>query len=104
MVAFCPKCRAAMPARASACPACGYDFPEPPEPNPVDGPWAQGVLLVGTIGAGIGCAAVALGTLAALLSGHWVEAMIGGPALFSVFLAVLVVMVRTANSGSDTKR
>ena len=96
-MAFCPKCKGVLDAAAIACPRCGYDFP-PGNPDPRRGiafsPIANLALIVGTVAAGLGCGAAVIASIAALINGQWVTALVLGPLAFFLQLAMLVVFVR----------
>ena len=96
-MAFCPKCQGVLDAAAVACPHCGYDFP-PGNADPRRGiaysPLANLALVVGIVAAWLGCAAVVIASVGALMSGQWVAALVVGPLAFFLQLAMLVVFVR----------
>lgn len=105
-MAFCPRCAGQMEMAQAACPHCGYDFPAPATSpagafNPP--PLVDLAFLVGILGAGLGCLFAAVAGLAALVSGQFLTALVFGPMLFSLFLAVLVVLVK-AQPGSRRDR
>ena len=96
-MAFCPRCQGEMGLADVVCRRCGYDFPVPPEPAPTDSPVVKISLFVGIIGAGLGCLFAVLVFLVGLFTGQFSKAFIVAPMLFSVFLAVLVVLLKAAN-------
>ncbi len=98
-MAYCPKCKGEMGERSVVCPHCGYDFP--PEPDPVlkrtgiaYSSWADVALMVGAVVAGLFCLGSAIGSVIALCSGQFLEALIFGPVGFFLSLAMLVVFLR----------
>src|SRR5713226_1542284 len=96
-MAFCPKCKGVLDTAAVACPHCGYDFP-PGDPDPRRGiaysPLANLALVVGTVAAGLGCAAAVIASVSAVINGECVSALLLGPLAFFLQLAMLVVFVR----------
>ncbi len=98
-MATCPKCRGKMGQTDVICPRCGYDFPDS------DAGWTRSrgfahsrfanlVLVVGQVVAGIGCLFAILAAAVALANGEVLAAMVGGPLGALLSLAMMVVFAR----------
>jgi predicted RNA-binding Zn-ribbon protein involved in translation (DUF1610 family) len=98
--AFCPKCGQAMATMASECRSCGYDFPMAGANRSVrrsafaHSRLSDLALLGGTIGAGIGCLIIAVGSIAALVQGNLANGLVIGPLAFLLLAGVLGVFLR----------
>jgi hypothetical protein len=101
-MAFCTRCKSEIDALAAFCPKCGWDFAEDPQHGVQRGigstfaysSLADVALVIGQVAAGSGCVVALVGSILALASGNWFIALLPGPIVFFVLLAVLVVFLR----------
>lgn len=99
-MAFCPECMGAMASVEIVCPHCGYDFPDVQGSKPRTGfaysVLADAALVVSMIAAGLGSVLTALATVAALLAGELITAVMGVIGVF-LQLGMLVVFLRVSD-------
>jgi hypothetical protein len=105
-MANCPRCKAVMDQMATICPACGYDFPEPPRARSetsregfMYSTLATVALIVAQIAAGLACLGSLVGSVLALFSGQFTTAFFYGPVTTLLMFALVVVFGRVLDLG-----
>jgi len=101
-VAKCPKCSSEIDAMATACPDCGWDFPEEPSP-PKRTSWAYSklarlALLVGMVASILSAIAALYRTGTSLLHGDLLKGVVEGPLAFLLAFAMFVVFARASDT------
>jgi hypothetical protein len=88
-----------MEQRDSVCPHCGYDFPAEPDvvlrrAGIAYSVWADVALMVGGVVAALSAIVSIFYSLAMLIQGNFLQALVVGPVGFFFNLALLVVFLR----------
>jgi len=95
-MARCTRCGGEMGPTEPKCPHCGYDFPAPAT-GPPDFAWSRLADVALLVGQGAAFVGVVLGVptcAVSLIRGDWVEALVYGPVVVLVLLAMFVVFAR----------
>lgn len=102
-MAYCPECNGEMKQSEAVCPHCGHDFSKPDASPRKEGfaysSLADLSLAVGIVAAGIACLLSFIACIVALAKQQWLDALVYGPIVFLILMAVLVTFLRAQDLG-----